>query len=125
MFLFLVCICADVSLDRVPHDKVDVIERNHLYDGKGELNFTQYIFWDLDFRGDYHVIAWRMEKVDGSTIRPPHKDWRSGFYQMNFFDRDKLRRISSCSYRETWTQVDPEVEDRKIRPVEYRRGLSK
>ena len=84
MFLFLVCICADVSLDRVPHDKVDVIERNHLYDGKGELNFTQYIFWDLDFRGDYHVIAWRMEKVDGSTIRPPHKDWRSGFYHMNF-----------------------------------------
>lgn len=51
----------------------------------------------------------------------PYKNWRSGYYEIKYENRIIRAKI----FRQTWTNYDPEVEDRKKFPVDLRRNLTK
>lgn len=106
---FLLLILCDIRA--VPSTHVDLIEINHLHDESGKHKSTQIILWDWspDYRR-YQVRAWWIperlhDELSGLTITK----------------RD--RTIVGRAVRETWTDYDPEVENRKVFPCHLRRGL--
>lgn len=99
----------------VAEDRVDAIEHNHFYDDQGREVFTQVIFWD-----GCEVVAWRLWRND---LQTPWRDWRRGGYVMIWNDADRLRVVRAPAMRETWTQHDPELENRERCPPHLRRGL--
>ncbi|HEX5102705.1 MAG TPA: hypothetical protein VFV87_02780 [Pirellulaceae bacterium] len=110
-----------LPLDFVTTDTADVIELNHFYDGDGRPVFDQVIFWQWHEReGAYHVLAWRLWKTPAQS---PWRDWLRGGYAMAWFDGERLRVVRATSFTETWTQHDPELDDRQYFPVNLRRGL--
>lgn len=42
----------------------------------------------------------------------------------HFYDGDRLREVRATAYRETWTQHDPELDDRAEFPAHWRSGLT-
>lgn len=116
LVLMLVC---HIDHSTILTDHVAIIEVNHFYDGKGKHVFDQVIFWDWG-GSRFEVMDWRKFKTD---LQFPRKNWRTGHYETIWHDDNILRRVTSDSFRETWTQYDPEVEDRKYLPKELRRGL--
>lgn len=106
-------------------DSVDVAEVNHFYDHDGRHVFDQLIFWDMSADGGERVVAWRLIK-DGSPL--PQRDWRHGGYYVLWRDErnatERYQRVQAVGVRETWTQHDPELQDREALPVERRRELS-
>jgi hypothetical protein len=112
-----------VPVSPVVDDTADVIEINRYYDHEGNLVFQQMIFWDWrEEEGAYRVFAWRM--VKSPRQYPVFDPWR-GQYTLIFLDEGVLRRIRAPSLRETWTQYDPELLDRKFVSPDQRRGLAK
>jgi len=102
-------------------DNVDAIELNHVYDGRGRLMLRQLIFWDWDERSARrHVIAWRLWKPGQPT---PLRNAADVGYTLVFRDGKVLRRVRARVYRETWTQFDPEIDDRRRLSEDRRRGL--
>ena len=89
--------------------RVDLIELNHYFDCQGKHQFDQVIFyeWSPDFRR-FHVIAWSL--VEGDLKRMPRQLAGSGLTSVTWFDRDAKvhREVRAKLYRETWTQSDPE-----------------
>ena len=111
------------SLDLVAHDQVDLIEVNHFYDEFGNRILDQVIFYDWsgpDSR--FHVRDWRLLKNPGQW---PVRDWRSGTYRCIWYDGGVLREVEGKDFRETWTQHDPEVTNRKYLPRSCRRALQR
>ncbi len=119
--LLLIATLGLVPREAVVADRADVIEVNHMYDRDAELVFDQIIFWEWRWsEGEYRVIAWRMLKKPGQF---PTRDWpRRGFVSI-WQDGRILRDVRAPFFRETWTQFDPELDDRKIVPQHLRRGL--
>lgn len=110
-------------LSIVPHspvlrDSVEVLELNSFYDCEGKLVFVQLIGWEANGT----VCFWRMVKGDQHR---PTRDWKNGSYRVTFMDGDQTRTIAAPSFRESWTQVDVELENRAILPAEKRRELRK
>lgn len=103
-----------LPLTDVTPDRCDSIELNHFYDGAGRPVFDQVIFWQGD-----RVRAWRLWKSPEQTPRR-----RPGGFAVTWFDGDRLREVRALSYRESWTQHDPELEDRDLLPAHERRGLT-
>lgn len=100
--------------DYVAAEQVDVIEVNHLYDDYGQRQFTQVIYKDWD--GDRHQVrAWRMLNSPGMWPNRQRAIWMDGGI---------LRDVRCRSVAETWTQFDPEIEERKIIPPDSRPGLA-
>ena len=107
----------------VVRDQVDLIEVNHFYDEKGKLYLEQLIFYDWsgpDSR--FHVRDWRLLKTPGQW---PVRDWRKGTYRCIWYDGGVLREVEAKDFRETWTQHDPEVTNRKYLPRSSRRALQR
>jgi hypothetical protein len=103
-------------------DSVEIIELNHYFDADGRLIFDQIIFWEwFDGAGELHVVAWRLCK---SPAQIPLRDWSRGGYAATWLDGERFRQVRALSFRETWTQFDPEVEDRQFIPPDHRRGLA-
>lgn len=110
----------------VARESVDLIELNHFYDEHGRLVFDQVIFYDwssADAR--YNVRAWRLVK---NPAQLPQRDWSgpaasAGNYSAMWQDGDQLRQVRSQSFRETWTQYDPELVEREYLPKERRKEL--
>lgn len=103
--------------DDIIIDRVDMIEVNRYYDGQGKLIFTQLIFWDYSpSRGEFIVRDWRMMKCH-------MRRWSNGFMWID--ERDQLRHVRGRTFFESWTQIDPEIENRKKLPVDDRRKLSR
>ena len=98
-------------------DRVDLIEVNHVYDGRGKHVFDQLIFWDWS-EDRYEVRAWRLLKTKGQWPEKRGQDWVA-----TMTDGERLREIRATIFRETWTQYDPEVWERDRTPKERRRGL--
>ena len=106
----------------VVQDEVDVIEVNHYFDAKGCLVFDQVIFWKWnEWDREFHVIAWRFLKAPGQI---PIRNWRNGQYHTIWHDGSVLRHVRSQAFRETWTQFDPEVEDRNYVSRQARENLT-
>lgn len=107
--------------DDVNREAVDLIELNHFYNEHGKLVFDQVIFYDWsadDTR--FHVRDWLLVKTVNHV---PVRDFCHDCYTVMWQDGEQLRRIESKSFRETWTQYDPELVEREYLPKERRREL--
>ena len=115
--LLLWCYLALSPQAGVLEDRTDVIELNHCYDANGSHLFDQMIFWDWWPEYSQHFVrAWRIHKQQFDvSVSPVSVMWSDG---------DRLRRVRATSWRETWTQYDPEVDDRKRWAQERRVGLT-
>lgn len=92
-------------------DRCDVAELNHFYDENGRLIFDQVIYYKWSSHTERHeVIAWRLVKHESQI---PARDWEGGGYVAVFSDGDISRRVRSDSFRESWTQYDPELAERE------------
>ena len=123
--ILLIALLTRIENDPILHDSVDVIEVNHCYSEAGEERFTQVIFWRWQNSypdGRYVVVDWRMIKEKQLL---PRRDHRKKCYYLIWWDQNFWRSVKSISFKETWTQYDPEVDNRKLHPVERRRGLHK
>ncbi len=98
---------------------VELIELNHSFDEHGKLVFHQIIFWRWSHSAArFQVCAWRLVKQPDAQPRRTANGWR---YQ--WWEREHLRQVWAPQYRETWTQHDPEVDDREFLPKNKRAGL--
>ena len=105
----------------VSTDTADIIEVNHYYDANGKHVFDQVIFWDWhDDDCTFRVAAWRFLKPENHF---PRRDPVRGGYVHIWKDEGRLRCVRSKWFRETWTQYDPEVNDREFLTQRMRRGL--
>lgn len=110
------------SVDGTIDDYVDVLELNRYYDEVGRLLHTQVIGWSFDEGHDksrLNVVFWRLAKVVSDYPVP-----QGSYYVTTYRDGDAMRKVYGRSYRETWTQYDPEMEDRNNLPMNQRRGLT-
>jgi hypothetical protein len=116
-----------IPLGTSTHEHVDAIELNHNFDGRGRLIFDQVIFWErTPTTGRFQVRAWCMvDDRDVVNRRPIQTD--NGLYECVIVDSDQrlVRRIVSRVYRESWTQNDPERDDRKHHAESLRVSLVK
>lgn len=105
----------------VARESVDLVELNHYYDEHGRLVFDQVLFYDWwPSCGRYMLRGWRLVKSEGIL---PVRDGRG--YRSTWFDGELLRDVAARQYRETWTQVDPELEERAFLDKDKRRELLK
>ena len=151
--ILMLLLCRVEQLGGVTHDHVDVVEVNHFYDNAGKIVFDQLIYYNYSKRLGYVVVAWKIlegarEKVTPEehkkrtikapvingvkqTYNPrwighsaiPTRQHSRGLYLATWHDGHVLRRITCCSTRETWTQIDPEATNKKVLPQEQRKGL--
>ncbi|MBW3596936.1 MAG: hypothetical protein KY475_06630 [Planctomycetes bacterium] len=109
--------------EEVAIDQVDLVEVNHFYDEHGRRVFDQVIFYDWSpGAGRYQVRAWRLLK---SQSQFPIKNWERGDFTAVWHDGEVLREVRAASFRETWTQYDPELVERDYLPKDRRRELMK
>ena len=61
-------------------------------------------------------VAWCLVEDREQLNRRPTKNHTTGLYQVDWYDADYrvLRKITSRLYRESWTQIDPERENKKV-----------
>jgi hypothetical protein len=110
-----------LPMDDVVVESVDLIEVNHCYDEEGKHVFDQVLFYDWSAQDrQYHVRAWRMLKHPSQI---PYRDTVSGRYEATWHDGWVMRSVQATTFRETWTQHDPEVAARSHLPKELRREL--
>lgn len=102
-------------------DTVDVIEINHYYDQQGQLVLDQLIFYDWSpQKSHFDVRAWRLLE---SPIQTPRKDAATGRYVAIWRDAKTIRKVLAKNVRESWTQYDPEMVERRFLAREQRRDL--
>lgn len=102
----------------VADQQVDLIELNHFVDKEGRQVFRQLLFYDWSRQHRRFIVrAWRLVKDDSLL---PRRRWNPSGYECVWHDDGVLRRVTAPSYRETWTQHDPERANRKIVPEEAR-----
>ena len=124
---------AFLSLPEAPYKQstAAVTELNHVYNEDGELRFDQLIFWEWRYCYDreagesswsHHVMCWRIVKQGDYQLRKEKGGWvillweKDGEYRI-------LRRITTPIFRETSSNYDREVEERKKLPQEFRQGF--
>lgn len=93
-----------------------IIEINHLHDEFGAQLLTQVIVWDWDWSEDRHRIrTWCKAPRHAVPQR------RGDRWELTLLDSQGRRLVLSAPvWRETWTQEDPEAEERHC---EFRRPL--
>jgi hypothetical protein len=125
MLVFIALLSVPIAFST--HEPVDAIELNHSFDERGRLIYDQVIFWErTPATGRFQVRAWCL--VDDSQVahrRPLRND--NGLYECDVVDTNErlTRRIVSRLFRESWTQIDPEREDKKRHPESLRIELVK
>ncbi|MGV3483855.1 MAG: hypothetical protein ACO1RT_05515 [Planctomycetaceae bacterium] len=124
-WLFLVTVGVGPGLasrDIVVNQRVDLIELNHFIDQEGREVFRQVLFYDWsDAHRRYVVRAWRVVKAESQL---PRRRWSPPGYLCVWLDDGVLREVSAASFRETWSQTDPERENRKLVPENNRIPLA-
>lgn len=119
--LLLLSVPATHPVEDVAWDRVDLVEVNHFYDPQGRLVFDQVIFYDWSVsQCRFNVRAWRLLKKPGQV---PQRNWKTGMYEAVWHDGGVLRKVQAESFRESWTQRDPELEERAYLPKNQRREL--
>jgi hypothetical protein len=110
-------------VDDIAVDRVDLIELNHCYDEQGWLVFEQIIFYDWSpHTSHYNVKDWRSLKV---VSQLPRWDARTGRFVAIWHDGKVIRTVIALSFRESWTQYDPELIERRYLPRQLRALLRK
>ena len=114
---FAIGLCDLLPFGRTQH--CDLIELNHVYDTRGCEIFQQVILWErLPGSGKLAVRAWYLVHYDESRL--PTKA-SSGLCHARW---DGIHVVSRL-YRESWTQRDPEIDNRKVWAVEDRVSFAK
>lgn len=116
-----------IPLRVTTHEHVDAIELNHFFDQCGHLVYDQIIFYEQNpANGRFQVRAWCLVDDRETLNRRPVKN-DNGLYECFAVDSNErlTRRIVSRVFRESWTQVDPEREDKKRHPENMRIELVK
>ena len=111
VFVVLVVGAQAVTL---PQPRCDIVEVNHCYDHDGDHVLDQLIFWQwCPCRCRYVVQAWWLQ--DSCRI----------YYNHGWVVYVKGRRqgVRVRHLRETWTQYDPEVLNRRVLPRHMRSGV--
>lgn len=104
----------DARPDYIPEDRVDVCELNHVYNKDGKHTFSQWIFWSWCWHHHGHVVVdWKWAH-DSQTM--PRR-W------VMVKEGEKTCVVRARSWRETWSQYDREIYDRRRVPQHERRGL--
>lgn len=117
---WLLLITSIVPVEIVVQEHVDVIEFNHYRYVPGEPYQSQVIFWRWS-RWDerYEVQAWRGVNEDTRlSLYDNRCVWRDGHGGGPY--RDVRARIRVC---ETWTDYDPEAQNRTVVESDARREL--
>ena len=115
--LLVVILSIPLQLANTVAEYVDCIELNHFYDQGGKLVYDQVVFYELaPETGRFQVRAWCLVEDREKLNRRPTKNHTTGLYQVDWYDADYrvLRKITSRLYRESWTQIDPERENKKV-----------
>ena len=101
----------------------DMMELNHFYDGKCKHIYDQVIYWRRKpENGKYEVRAWALVEDRESIRNRPIKNVNSGLWE-SYYKRsgdDYYILITSPIFKESWTQKDPEREDKKNLPENLR-----
>ena len=128
LLVIALVLCPTLLLGRNPVEdiavaRVDLIELNHCYDEHGWLVFEQIIFYEWSpHTSHYNVKDWRSLKVISQL---PHWDARTGTYVATWHDGKVIRTVNAPSFRESWTQYDPELIERRHLPRQLRGLLRK
>jgi hypothetical protein len=111
--LALLLLIADVG-SKLATISCDLAEVNHYHDQAGRHHFTQLIAWDWspDFTR-FDAQSWLM-------VESYERDIRSVVVISTSGERIEL---FSKNYRETWTKHDPERENAKVFPINFRRKV--
>lgn len=112
----------------IAFEHVDAIELSHFYDAKGRLIYDQVIFWDrTPTTGKMEVRSWCLVEDRNEQTRRPIKNEQNGLYSVEYYDTDSktIRKVVSRIYRESWSQSDPERENKKTFPESLRVALAK
>lgn len=97
----------------IPEGRCDLIELNHFYDAKGAYIYDQVIFWKLDVpTGKFHVSSWCL--ADRNMVYDIPEKTASGWIVRHLNQKGKRINIKAPMFRESWTQIDPEREDKKF-----------
>jgi hypothetical protein len=112
---FTLCLCvfalSSSKGTNTAEEYVDLIELNHFYDHQGRHVYDQVIFYEHSPEtGRFQVRAWCLIEDRDNLSRRPVKNVETHRYQVDWFDNDQrlVRKITSRSFRESWTQIDPE-----------------
>lgn len=129
MFRSLLClICSLPTLaDRLsPIEWVDLIELNHFYDKQARYVFSQVIFYErLAENGQFRVRSWALVNEQESLTRIPEYNPATEVVTVTMkLPNDVVVRLKSRLFRETWTQNDPEKDDKLKLPEQYRLRLA-
>jgi len=104
-------------------EHVDLVELNHFHDCLGRHVYDQVIFYEWSHEvAKYHVRSWIL--VDDAK-RIPRRNYSDNTWRVQYPDMEqKLERsITSQHFRESWSQVDPERENKKILDERLRHKL--
>ena len=95
---------------------VDMIELSHVADDKGRIVFSQIILWRIDpVDGKYHNCGWRHAKPWMGAI-----ERRGCMWCVTGKDDTERVKFLAPVFRESWSHIDPEQEDKR----KYWRGES-
>lgn len=123
LFLLLACL---ISFDDPPllsvSDHVDCIELNHYFDSEGQFVLNQLIYFS------WSKSDWRFQvndyKLQKHSAQIPFYQFSTGIHHSFWYDGQYLRKLSSNSLVETWSQKDPEYLERRHLKNEKRSGLA-
>ena len=130
LFLVACALLGDLPHGVVQHNHCDIIEINRVYtpDWKGR-NLDQVLFWKFkrtinDKTGrpewGFRVQEWRKIGTDEKLLI--HYDYKRRKHVLIFYDErnTSMHIVYATSLRETKTNYDVEVEDRKKLPISQR-----
>ena len=129
MLAFVLVLVFSSPLKLASHavESVDCIELNHHYDKSGKHIYDQVIFWErTPTTGRFQVRSWCLVDDREALDRRPAKNEATGLYQVDWFDTDQRlqRTISSRLYRESWSMVDPERDNKRLHSEQDRISLA-
>lgn len=106
------------------HDHVDLVELNSFHDCNARHVYDQTIFYEWNpSLHRYHVRAWVLSDGD----KQPQRDYRTGLWITKYTERDSAieRVITSTHYRRSYSQIDPERDNKKLLDERERHALTK
>jgi len=117
--LSISAILAGPALEEVHETRVFMLEDNTVYDHDGKEVLHQLLGWDYDVELQRRVVVfWRLLKHDSQV---PTR-CRGGF-KSEWRDGDHLVRVRANARYTSWTQCDPEIENRMVFPKHRRREI--
>jgi hypothetical protein len=127
MFLIFYLLLAIVNIGSTPIvDRVDMVELNHRYGLDGQFMFDQVIWYDWNQEEErFDIVDFRVISNSEAEPLPKGRVWVSDWMDEGRYLSSKMtwRQVIASSYKETWTQYDPEQDQGWVLPDYYRRRL--